>query len=244
MKVTKATAVIDLYVHPVYEPQGEKKKLLDHIVECEKLNGEQTVDLLGTSPKFLSSTPMSASGSFSLSRAPDYSSELGRSSSQTNLSALKDREKHNDLRRSKVFGAIAQDVIKVTPEPSNYQRENHLDTQRKVKISESERKLNSNEAYSPPRHNNKSPHRKDFDQNYYDYHKKKETLRDVSPPEHRSKYFTDVFASTVNMGPTQVADYSGKSSPRLREPEIRGRIHYEAKDNLSNNFGGKFLIIV
>eukprot|EP00344_Euplotes_crassus_P006023 CAMPEP_0197004808 /NCGR_PEP_ID=MMETSP1380-20130617/25737_1 /TAXON_ID=5936 /ORGANISM="Euplotes crassus, Strain CT5" /LENGTH=371 /DNA_ID=CAMNT_0042423725 /DNA_START=200 /DNA_END=1313 /DNA_ORIENTATION=+ len=239
MKVTKATAVIDLYVHPVYEPQGEKKKLIDHIVECEKINGEQTVDLLGTSPKFLSSAPMSPSDSFSLSRAPGYNSELGRSSSQTNLSALKDQEKHNDMRRSKVFNTIAQDVIKVTPESSNYQRDNHLDTQRRIKISESERKFNSNEGYASPRHNNKSPYRKDYDQNYYDYQKKKETLREVSPPEHRSKYYNDVFASTVNMGPMKSSEYSRKSSPRLREPEIRGKIHYEHKSNLSSNFAVK-----
>ena len=168
-------------------------------MRVESSNGEPVVDLLGSTPRFYSSS-LSNSQKPSKIISKEGFKGMGKSSSQTNLTALGGQGRTNELRRSKLFNTVGRELVNATPEPQNFPIDNLND---RVEINQDERKISSHNSYNPTIFNNGSfnvPNSPGFDNYYANYQKRKETEHNKNPSEHRSKYFNDVFASTVNMG--------------------------------------------
>ena len=62
-----------------------------------------------------------------------------------------------------------------------------------------------------------------------------------SPSEHRSKYFNDVFSSSVNLGPTNKTNDQESLHRIVKQIEMGGRVHYSPKNQLSSTLVGKLL---
>lgn len=215
---------MDLYIHPTYKSQGEKKKILDYVIRVESLKGESVVDMLGSSPRFLSSNiPKSTQN---IQQNNQYKG-IGKSASQTNLNALGGQERINEMRKSKLFNSIGRELVNATPEISKYGKDDLND---RVEISQDERKISSHNN-NPTIFNNGSinvTNSPGFDNYYSEYQKRKDYERNKSQSEHRSKYCNDLFSSTVNLG---LGDQK-----ILREIEIGGKLHY--KNHLTQSFSG------
>ena len=191
----KATAVIDFYVHQNYAKQGYGKALIGHLMTAEYHPKDQ-IAFYKLSKGFASFLNRSFNGKvalkkldddFVLMHKPNLNSEpksiiptMVKSTSQTNLSALNASQKFSS--RGNVFNTAGRDLI----------------TQSTSDLS----KLKDNDMYEPPTQESQFQDSKkmNFDEYLIEYERIKAAERNKSPAEHRSKYYNDVFSSSVNLG--------------------------------------------
>lgn len=134
---------------------------------------------------------------------------LSKHLSQTNLNALSSSIKEDKTRsRGHIFNSIAKDVIgQSTPDLSNY---------------EPREEFKSNNGQQTARNQ-----RLNFDEYLAEYEKAKQNGRNKSPSEHRSKYFNDVFSSSINFSNKNQGMTTPFVEKIMKEIPRHERTHYE-----------------
>ena len=136
----------------------------------ENLNGSQTDDMTRGERRYFS--PGISSPPKSSKFEQNYSA-LRNSYSNTNLNALENQNRQNEVRRSNVFNAIGRDVLNnATPDIHKYANDDIND-----RVME-ERKHNSNNPYSHRQNIISPPKTLNFDEYLVEYEKKKKNERE------------------------------------------------------------------